>query len=60
MKETPVPNTFHHSDIFNDSAIHWFPRDILGTVPDAVWDDNEEPTYASNDPEIVTHTVLSS
>ena len=40
--------------------LHWFPRDILGMVPDAVWDDNEEPTYDSNDPEIVTHSVRSS
>ncbi|CAH3184853.1 unnamed protein product, partial [Porites evermanni] len=36
VKETPVPNTFHHSDIFNDSAIHWFPRDIL-SIHLTVW-----------------------
>ncbi|XP_020629792.1 SRR1-like protein isoform X2 [Orbicella faveolata] len=54
MMETPIPNTFHHSDIFNDSAIHWFPTEMLASVPQALWKDNDEPVYDANDPEIVT------
>ncbi|XP_078363059.1 SRR1-like protein isoform X2 [Oculina patagonica] len=54
MIETPIPNTFHHSDIFNDSAVHWFPNEMLAKVPHAVWKDNVEPVYDQNDPEIVT------
>ena len=54
MIETPIPNTFHHSDIFNDSAVHWFPNEMLVKVPQAVWNDNGEPIYDENHPEIVT------
>ena len=54
MMETPIPNTFHHSDIFNDSAVHWFPTEMLASVPQALWKDNDEPVYDANDPEIVT------
>lgn len=54
LMETPVPNTFYHSDIFNDSAIHWFPTEMLASVPHALWRDNDEPVYDANDPEIVT------
>jgi len=54
MKETSIPNNFHHSDIFNDSAIHWFPAEMLATVPQALWKDNDEPLYDASDPEIVT------
>ena len=54
LMETPVPNTFYHSDIFNDSAIHWFPTEKLASVPQALWRDNDEPVYDANDPEIVT------
>jgi len=54
MKEAPIPNTFHHGDIFNDSSIHWFPVEMLTSVPQALWKDNDEPVYDANDPEIVT------
>lgn len=54
MVETPIPNTFFHSDIFNDSAIHWFPTELLASVPQALWKDGDEPFYDVNDPEIVT------
>ena len=53
MTETPIPNTFHHSDIFNDSAIHCFSKEMIARVPDVMWTDSDEPTYA-DDPEIVT------
>jgi len=62
MKEAPIPNTFHHSDIFNDSSIHWFPTEMLASVPQALWKDNDEPVYNGNDPEIVTtrqHSAVS-
>ena len=52
--EMPISNTFYHSDIFNDSAIHWFPAETLATAPDIVWKDNTEPMYSADDPEIVT------
>lgn len=55
--ETPIPNTFHHSDIFNDSGIHWFPREVLATVPETLWKDCTEPVYCEDDPEIVTSDV---
>ncbi|CAH3110555.1 unnamed protein product [Pocillopora meandrina] len=55
--ETPIPNTFHHSDIFNDSGIHWFPREVLATVPETLWKDCAEPVYCEDDPEIVTSDV---
>lgn len=53
-RETPIPNTFHHSDIFNDSGIHWFSREVLATVPDMLWKDCAEPVYSEDDDEIVT------
>jgi len=56
--ETPIKNTFHHSDIFNDSAIHCFTVEMLTKVPQAVWEENDEPRYDANDPEIVTQSVL--
>ncbi|XP_068679202.1 SRR1-like protein [Montipora foliosa] len=56
--ETLVHNSFHHNDIFNDSAIHWFPRDMLTRVPHSVWQNCEEPKYDSNDPEIITQSLL--
>lgn len=55
--ETLIPNTFHHSDIFNDSGIHWFPREVLAAVPETLWKDCAEPVYCEDDPEIVTSDV---
>ena len=56
--ETPIKDTFHHSDIFNDSGIHCFPKEMLTNVPHEVWEDNDEPRYDANDPEIVAQSVL--
>lgn len=57
--ETPIHNSFCHSDIFNDSSIHWFPRKVLLTAPLSVWENCKEPIYDSNDPEIITKSSSS-
>ncbi|KAK2574104.1 SRR1-like protein [Acropora cervicornis] len=57
--ETPIHNSFCHSDIFNDSSIHWFPRKVLLTAPLSVWENCKEPSYDSNDPEIITKSSSS-
>lgn len=38
-----VKNSFHHDDVFNDTAVHTFPRTKLLEVSNEVWLDNCEP-----------------
>lgn len=52
-RETPLPNTFHLSDIFNDTALHTF---LVQDAPRTLWVECAEPKYDFHDPEIITRT----
>ena len=54
--EHKVDNSFHHDDIFNDTAVHTFPRRVLEVCPDELWSHHDEPLCES-DVEIVRKKV---
>lgn len=36
-------------DIFNDTAIHWFPLQKLKELPSEIWTIQEEPDYSEGE-----------
>lgn len=52
--ELPVINSFKYFEIFNNTAIHFFPK--LNLLPQDVWDCQPEPVYLE-DVEFVTKSV---
>ncbi|XP_046581840.1 SRR1-like protein [Haliotis rubra] len=51
--EIPVSQAFHHSDVFNDMAIHYFPLHRLTTAPRELWEAHDAPVYSQHDAEII-------
>lgn len=51
--EVQFPTTFHHEDIFNDLAIHFFLAHELQRQESQFWDDCKEPVYGDDNVEIV-------
>ncbi|XP_067681295.1 SRR1-like protein [Haliotis asinina] len=51
--EIPLSQTFHHSDIFNDMAIHYFPLHRLTSAPGELWEAHDAPVYSQHDAEII-------
>lgn len=58
--EHKVSNSFHYDDIFNDTAMHTFPKTCLHDVPCEIWLHNEEPLTVENDTEIVRKKTIVS
>nr|CAI5862945.1 unnamed protein product [Callosobruchus analis] len=53
--EVAVINSFKFYEVFNDTAVHVFPK--LSFVPQDLWLQNNEPEYRENDIECVTTSV---
>ncbi|XP_069070795.1 SRR1-like protein [Pleurodeles waltl] len=52
-EEKQFPSTPQHSDIFNDTAVHWFPVQKLEGLDSETWLLRDEPVYESEDVEII-------
>lgn len=53
VTEEYLENNFKFTDIFNDTAIHHFPEEILASLPKEFWENNSEPIYSEEDREFV-------
>lgn len=53
--ELEIKNNFIFSDIFNDFAIHAFPREKVSSLPDEFWENKPAPHYTEEDLEIITN-----
>lgn len=58
-QEIPIPNTFLHKDVFNNTSIHKFNTDNAKSLPTELndplfWVKTEEPKYDDDDTEIIT------
>jgi len=53
MKEVPLPVTFVHTDVFNDLAVHSFPKKQLLSAAKKLCTDLTEPVYADEDVEFI-------
>lgn len=51
--EVKFPTLFHHEDIFNDLATHFFLENELQRQPCSFWKDCKEPVYEDDNTEIV-------
>nr|XP_006213636.1 SRR1-like protein isoform X1 [Vicugna pacos] len=45
LEELEFPQTSQYMDIFNDTAVHWFPVQKLVQLPTDTWASREEPDY---------------
>uniref|UniRef100_A0A4X2KTQ1 SRR1-like domain-containing protein n=2 Tax=Vombatus ursinus TaxID=29139 RepID=A0A4X2KTQ1_VOMUR len=48
-EEIEFPQTLHYMDIFNDTAIHWFPLQKLKELPSEMWTIQKEPNYSKSE-----------
>ena len=46
--EHSVENSFPQSDVFNNTSVHIFPRNLLDKAPDDLWHNCPEPRYADS------------
>lgn len=53
-----IENCFVHDDIFNDTALHTFPENLLLQVSEKLWSENSEPTPIPDDVEIIRNTKI--
>ena len=53
-KETLITNSYHFDDVFNDTAIHVFPEDLLHRADSTFWKDAPEPVSNPEDVEIIS------
>ncbi|XP_043831804.1 SRR1-like protein [Dromiciops gliroides] len=49
VEEIEFPQTIQYMDVFNDTAIHWFPLQKLKELPSKVWAFPEEPDYSEGE-----------
>ncbi|XP_068937770.1 SRR1-like protein [Petaurus breviceps papuanus] len=49
IEEIEFPQTLPYMDIFNDTAIHWFPLQKLKELPSEIWTIREEPEYSEGE-----------
>ncbi|XP_056008981.1 SRR1-like protein isoform X2 [Ostrea edulis] len=52
-EEVPFPGNFQYQDMFNDTALHLFPRHKLNSVEAVFWEDCPEPLYDEEDLEFI-------
>lgn len=52
-REVSIANTYEDHVIFNDTAVHVFPRQQLDASPASVWQDCVEPSPDCSDNEII-------
>lgn len=57
VDEIAIENLFKFDDIFNNFAIHHFDENKLSAIEENFWGVKPEPTYASEDLELVTNDV---
>ncbi|XP_001656422.2 SRR1-like protein, partial [Aedes aegypti] len=55
-REVPFDNTFKHTDIFNDTSLHYFDNANLKDKPEEFWD-SPEPHYTEEDLELITRNI---
>ncbi|XP_059053008.1 SRR1-like protein isoform X1 [Achroia grisella] len=55
--EIVLENNFKYTDIFNDTSIHWFPKEKLDTVNEDLWKKIDKPTY-DNTEEFITSQMV--
>nr|XP_029718914.1 SRR1-like protein [Aedes albopictus] len=55
-REIPLDNTFKHTDIFNDTSLHYFDDTTFGDKPEAFWV-STEPEYTEEDLELITRNI---
>lgn len=56
--EIELPNSFRHTDIFNDTAIHTFFTDNSSSLSESFWEDGvKEPIYLENTELITTELI---
>ncbi|XP_066932025.1 SRR1-like protein [Clytia hemisphaerica] len=53
-KETSITNSYHFNDVFNDTAIHVFPDDLLRKADSSFWENVKEPESNHEDVEIIS------
>ncbi|XP_074062285.1 SRR1-like protein [Macrotis lagotis] len=58
-EEIEFPQTLQYMDIFNDTAIHWFPLQKLKELPSEIWTFQEEPDYSEGELEIIRNQKLT-
>ena len=51
--EVSITNSYDNHVIFNDTAVHVFPRQRLDASPASVWEDCTEPSPDCTDNEII-------
>ncbi|XP_012555944.1 SRR1-like protein [Hydra vulgaris] len=56
--EHPIINSFKYSDVFNDSAVHTFPQNLLSNVNTDLWTNNVEPVVI-NDIELISRKSIA-
>lgn len=55
-REIPLDNTFKHTDIFNDTSLHYFDKTIFSDKPENFWE-STEPRYTEEDLELITRKI---
>ncbi|XP_032516338.2 SRR1-like protein isoform X1 [Danaus plexippus] len=55
--EVTLENSFVYKDIFNDTSIHYFPKEKLESVPSNFWIANDKPDY-KNIEEFITSEMI--
>lgn len=53
--EINLPNSFKHSEVFNDTSIHSFRSVDLSKLPEDFWAEHLEPVYEPSDLEIIVN-----
>lgn len=57
ISEITLNNNFKYSDIFNDTSIHYFPKENLGKVDSFFWQKGDKPQY-ENTEEFITSLMI--
>ena len=52
-EELGLENKFHFDDIFNNTSIHSFKKEVLINSKELTWTDMDEPVYDSSNVEII-------
>ncbi|XP_058118785.1 SRR1-like protein [Anopheles ziemanni] len=58
FQEVPLRNNFRFTDIFNDTSLHYLPIDVK--LDDILWQDTNEPSYDTEDLELITKEVVEN
>lgn len=55
--EIVLENNFKYTDIFNDTSLHWFPKEKIDTIDHNFWKKNNKPSY-ENTEEFITSLMI--